>query len=221
MDAESYEVDAAAVFGIAVSLRKACEEAEDASLNLGEEYGGFDQFMREVMRVGELFESWACSHVAFDHLEETWPYFLERRFGEGCLAVMDARALASFDADDCLRMAFGLALPVWEDGVLPLPVDVSVRNPLEGAAFREFRIQTVRDLLGEEEVVPFTHTCDPFDADFGGRYFGIYGVEDEGTLEHVADRKDFAAALKLVLKLAPGAVCGERMTGGWGGFVHR
>ena len=207
--------DPAAEFAMAVSLRAACEKKEegDARLNLSEAYNGMDEFWREVVRVGVLFEKWACRHVAFDHLVEVWPYFLEENFGEACLAVMDAGALASFDKDDCLRVALKLRVPIWADGELPLPVDVLVKNPPEGAAFRAFRIQTVRNRFTEAEVVPFTETCDPFDEGMGERYFRISGVEDDVTLEHIADRKTFAQARELVLKLAPGAVCEERVHG--------
>ncbi|MDP4645638.1 MAG: hypothetical protein NWR51_07300 [Akkermansiaceae bacterium] len=209
--------DQAAVFAVAVSLRAACEkrEAQDSRLNLSEAYSGMDEFWRELLRVGILFEEWACRHVAFDHLEEVWPYFLERLFGEACLAVMDATELASFDADDCLRLAFGLRLPVWEDGVLPIPVDVWVGNPVEGASFKAFRIQSVREHLSDAVVIPFTETSDPFDEELGERYFGIYGVEADGTLEHIADRRSYMFARDLVMKLAPGATCEERVMGLW------
>ncbi len=203
------------MFAMAVSLRAACEKRErnEGALNLSDEYAGVDGFWRELVRVGILFEKWACRHVLFDHLEEVWPYFLEEGFGEACLAVMDAGALASFDEDYCLRVAFRLRLPLREDGVLPIPVDVLVANPVEGSAFRAFRIQTVRDCLTGAEGVPFTETCEPFDEGMGERYFGIYGVEDDVTIEHIADRKTFAEARELVLKLAPGAVCVERVMG--------
>ncbi len=137
MNVPPEEVDPAAVFAIATSLRKACEQeaTEYPSLDLGAAYNGWDQFTRELMRVAVMFEEWACLHVAFHHLEDTWSYFLEDAFGEACLRVMDAAALASFGADDCLRIAFRLRLPVWENGELPIPVDVVVDNAVGGSAF--------------------------------------------------------------------------------------
>ena len=81
--------DSAAVFGAALSLRQACREAaaRDPHLNLSDCYNGMDEFMREVMRVGNLFEDWACGHVAFEEHSEVWPYFLEDKFGAACLAA--------------------------------------------------------------------------------------------------------------------------------------
>lgn len=215
MNVPADEVDPAAVFAIATSLRKACEEAEaaDPSLNLGSGYKGWDQFTRQLMRVALMFEEWACLHVAFDHLEHTWSYFLENSFGKACLKVMEAGGLASFDADDCLRLAFRLQLPIWENGELPIPVDVIVDNTVVGSAFKAFRIQTVRDLLAEPQIAPYTESDDPFDENMGDRYFGIYGVDEEGFLEHIADRGSYALARELVLNLAPDAVCAERAVG--------
>lgn len=42
---------------------------------------------------------------------------------------------------------------------------------------------------------------------------GIYDVEDDVTMEHIADRTSFASARELVLKLATGAECAERVLG--------
>jgi hypothetical protein len=215
MNVPPEEVDPAAVFAIASSLRTACEEKvrHDPDLNLSEAYNGWDQFTRELMRVAVMFEEWACMHVAFDNLEDTWSYYLENCFGEACLAVMDASALASFGADDCLRVAFRLRLPVWENGELPIPVDVVVDNTCADSAFKAFRIQTVRDLVSEPLVVPYTDSDRPFDENLGKRYFGIYGIEEDGFMEHIADRGSYGLARELVLKLVPGAVCAERVVG--------
>lgn len=215
MNVPPEEVDPAAVFAIATSLRRASERAAtgDPSLDLGAAYNGWDQFTRELMRVAGMFEEWACMHVAFDHLEHTWSYFLENGFGEACLKIMEADALASFDADDCLRVAFRLRLPIWENGELPVPVDIFVNNTVAGSAFKTFRIQTVRDLPEEALAVPFTCSDDPFDEDLGERYFGIYGIDHDGFVEHISDRESYGLARELVLKLAPGAVCAERVVG--------
>ncbi len=215
MNVPPEEVDPAAVFAIANSLRKACEKRMkyDPALNLGEPYNGWDQFTREFMRVAVMFEEWACLHVAFDHLEDTWSYSLENYFGEACLAVMDASALASFGADDCLRVAFHLRLPVWENGELPIPVSVHVTNTVAGSAFDAFHIQTVRDLLDEAHVSPFTESDDPFDENQGERYFAVYGIDENGFLEHITDRSSYGLARELVLKLVPGADCEERVVG--------
>lgn len=198
--------DPAAIFACAKSLHDAClERAElDSELKLSEAFQGMDQLMREVMRVGEMFENWACFHVAFDELVDVWPYLLDERFGATCLEVMDADFLAGFDDDDCLRIAFKLRLPIRVDGSLHLPVDVRATNPFGGGAFQEFRIQTVRNDLVENVVVPYTEDDDPFDENFEIAYFGIYGVNNDGLMEHIADRRTYLEALSLTRKLAPG-----------------
>lgn len=215
MNVPPEEVDPAAVFAIASSLQRACEVRvkNNPELNLAKVYNGWDQFTRELMRVAGMFEEWACMHVAFDHMEDAWSYYLENCFGEACLAVMDVSALASFDSDDCLRIAFRLRLPVWENGELPIPVDVVVENTCADSAFKAFRIQTVRDLLSEPLVVPYTDSDCPFDENLGERYFGIYGLDEDGIMEHIADRNSYGLARELVLKLAPHADCAERVVG--------
>lgn len=114
MNAGNYEPDPAAVFAIAVSLWRACGEAEKTAVCLSDEYAGMDGLMREVMRVGTIFEDWACRHVDFAELGDVWPYLLEDRFGKECLAVAGAGELATFHENDCLRMALRLGLPIRE-----------------------------------------------------------------------------------------------------------
>jgi hypothetical protein len=198
--------DPAAVFACAKSLHDSCvERAElEPGLDLSAAYHGMDGFMREVMRVGDEFEKWACRHVAFDELDEVWPYLLEERFGAACLEVMEADALAGFDADDCLRIAFKLRLPMRVDGSLPLPLCVEASNPVAGAEFLRLRIQTVRHAWDEEGgVAAFTEDDDPFDEDYSVPACGIYGVT-EGGLEHLTERKTYAEARALSAKLLPG-----------------
>ena len=90
------------------------------------------------------------------------------------------------------------------DDKLPIPVDVIAPNPIAGIGFREFRIQTVRNSLEDGGVVPFVADDEPFDEQFGERYFGLYGVGEEGKLEHIADRKTYGEVWSLAQKLAPG-----------------
>ncbi len=200
------QLDPAAVFACALSLHEACLKSAEANpqLNLSESYNGMDEFMREVMRVANLFEAWACSQIVFEELNEVWPYFMEENFGHTCLEVMLPSGLAEFDDSDCLRLALRLRLPIRTDNKLRLPVDVRASNPIAGSEFREFLIQTVRDALNEGDVAPFTTDDDPFDEEFEAPYFALYGVGDDGLLEHVADRTTYAAALSLAQKLAPG-----------------
>jgi hypothetical protein len=208
MNAEASKCDAdpAAVFACAVSLWEACDKAagDDPELNLSDAYSGIDQLMREVMRIGEMFERWACRYVVFELLSDVWPYFLEDRFGGACLGLLEPGALAGFNENDCLRIAYQLRLPMRADGSLCLPVDVRAVNPISDSAFKEFRIQTVRENPADAEVVRFTEEDDPFDEELGGPYFRLSGVGDDGLPEPIADRGTYAEARSLAQKLAPG-----------------
>jgi hypothetical protein len=197
--------DPAAVFACATSLRDACRRCAEADphLNLSECYNGMDEFMRVLMRVANLFESWACERVAFENITDVWPYLLEDKFGDACLESIPPSALARFGDEDCLRVALRLRFPIRMDDKLPVPIDVRAPNPIGGSVFREFRIQTVRD-DDEGEAAPFTTDDDPFDNDFGPPYFALYGVGDDGLLEHIAYRDSYSSALDLARKLAPG-----------------
>jgi hypothetical protein len=199
-------LDPAAVFAAAFSLWESIndEAAHDPKLNLSECYNGMDQLMREVMRIGNLFEAWSCAHVEFDELNDVWPYLLQDRFGAACLKVLLPTALASFDDSDSLRVALQLRLPVRPEAGLPVPVDVWIKNPINESPFRQFRIQTVRNHVEDNEVVPYTADDEPFDPDYGEPYFGLYGVEAGGRMEHIADRTTYADAVNLAEKLAPG-----------------
>jgi hypothetical protein len=206
--------DPAAIFACAKSLHDACLELAEVEpeLDLSDAYQGMDTFMREVMRVGEMFEKWACRHVAFNELADVWSYFLEERFGPACLETMDADSLGGFDSDDCLRIAFKLRLPMWADGSLPLPVCVEALNPLSGAIFHRLRIQTVRNELNEDGgIAPFTEDDDPFDENYGELFFTIYGVHLDGLLEPIAHKDTYQAASSLLADLLPGIGFREQM----------
>ncbi len=112
MDTEA--PDSAAIFAIALSLWQEClkREQTEKNFNLSGAYNGFDQFMREVMRVANQFETWSCEHINFAALEDVWPYMLQDRFGETCLAILSPTGLAAFDDHDCLHIAMRLRLPV-------------------------------------------------------------------------------------------------------------
>jgi hypothetical protein len=197
--------DSAAVFACALSLREAVQKSvtADPHLNLSDSYNGMDGFMRELMRVATMFEAWACEHVVFDEMNDVWPYLMENKFGDACLEVLLPGALVQFDDSDCMRVALRLRLPVQVDDNLRLPVDVRAPNPIAGSEFRTFRIQTVRDALEDGDVVPFTTDDDPFDDEFGPPYFALYGVGNDGLLEHIADRKTYSEVLRLTRNLAP------------------
>ncbi|MFT3830564.1 MAG: hypothetical protein QM691_12755 [Opitutaceae bacterium] len=102
-----------------MSLWQTCQQplGDEGSLDLSVAYGGGDQWMREVMRVATLFETWATRHICFDECDECWPYLLKDRFGSACVELIGADGLGRFEERDCLRVALRLRLPVsCEDG---------------------------------------------------------------------------------------------------------
>lgn len=200
----AFQPDPAAVFASALSLWQACHKCadHDRNVNLSESYHGADQFMRELMRIANQFESWACAHVNFDELGEVWPYFMEERFGETCLAFIAPTNLADFNERDCLRLALRLRLPLFLKENLPVPVDLLAPNPVPHSAFRQFRIQTVR-CSDDGDVEPFTISDDPFDQEFGKPHFALYGIPADGLAEHIADRASYQEIISLAQKLAP------------------
>jgi len=162
-----------------------------------------DELMRVVMRIANQFETWSCHHVDFKEISDVWPYLLEDKFGEACIDVMSPTGLNAFDDSDCFWVAMRLGLPIIRDGKLPVPCDVIADNPMANSPFRKFRIQTVRNENEDGDVVPYTMDSEPFDENFGEPYFGLYGVFEDGILEHIADRKTYSEAVSLAKKLVP------------------
>jgi hypothetical protein len=197
--------DPAAIFACALSLWRECVKRSHSGqkVNLSECYNGGDEFMRVIMRVGARFEEWACAHIEFEALNHCWPYLLEERFGEACIAVKGIAALKEFDDEDCLAVSLRSRLPVKAVGKLPIPVDISAWNPVSASEFRQFRIQTMRE-FADGSAEPFTSVDDPFDDNFGPPFFRFYGVCDDGMPEHIADFVTYAKALRIARKLAPG-----------------
>ena len=205
MSNQTDQPDPAAVFACALSLWRECMRRSQSGrkVNLSECYNGGDEFMRVIMRVGTQFEEWACAHIEFEALDHCWPYLLEERFGEACVALKDVTSLNEFCDNDCLEVALRLRLPVKAAGPLPIPVDISAGNPIGESEFQTFRIQTVRE-CNDGNVEPFTPSDDPFDERFGQPFFGLYGVCYDGLLEHISDLDTYPDAVSLVRKLAPG-----------------
>jgi hypothetical protein len=200
----SCKIDPAAVFASALSLWNACHEyAKENPCNLSEIFNGIDEFMRVAMRVGNQFEGWSCKHIDFNELTDVWPYLLEDKFGKACLDFAQPEDLESFDERDCLRAAVRMRLPVKVEDKLPVPVDVTAPNPTPDSPFRSYRIQTVRTSNEDGDVSVYSWADDPFDGEFSEPYFGLYGVFEDGTVEHIADRKTYLEAVSLAKKLAP------------------
>ncbi len=205
MSHQNEQSDSAAIFACALSLWRECMRRSQAgkNVNLSECYNGGDEFMRVIMRVGTRFESWASCHVQFENLEHCWPYFLEEKFGEVCVGLKDVTSLDGFCDEDCLVVGLRLGLPVKAGGSLPVPVDESAGNPVLDSEFRRYRIQTLRE-SSEGDIEPFIRIDDPFDGNYGPRFFGVYGVCSDGMLEHISSFDTYSEAVRFVRKLAPG-----------------
>lgn len=199
--------DPAAIFAAALSLWNASNKlaGQNNKLDLSETYNGMDEFMRVVVRVANAFEDWACKHIDFDQTNDVWPYILEDKFGTACLEVMFPHMLMEFEDEACLAIAMKLRLPIRLSKGLHVPVDVRIKNSVSGSDFVEYRIQTVRSSTDLETVEPYQIDDSPYDDNYGDPYFGVYGVDQEGLLEHISDRETYADAVSLVRKLAPGA----------------
>jgi hypothetical protein len=205
IETKTPKADPAAVFAAALSLWEACNEAakNDSSLDLSGKFNGIDQMMREVMRIADLFESWACSHVVFEQLDDVWPYRLENDFGPTCLKLIHPEGLIEFDEDYCLRVALELRLPLRFSDGLRVPIDVRVANPNPDSEFIQFRIQTCRDHCQDGDSHPYWIGDEPFDEEFTAPYFSLYGVAIDGLCEHITDRRNYAEITALARKLDP------------------
>lgn len=208
---ENTATDPAAIFGCAISLRDAALKlAPSSGLSLSDVYGGMDGFMREIMRVATHFETWATAHVAFDHLGQIWPYFMEDHFGTACMAVMEASALEGFDEADCLRVSQQLDLPLFYEDGLNLPLHVTAPNPVSGSPFTHLGIQTLRLNREDGEAVPFVSGDDGEDPDFDYPTFALHGISAEGLWEPISRLATYREAVSLASKLAPGINFPER-----------
>lgn len=206
MNPNTESLDPAAIFAMANSLWTACEShaSRKPQTNLSECYNGIDQLMREVMRIADQFEAWACRHIAFDALDDVWPYLMQDRFGEACVEALSFECLDEFGEQDCLRVAMVMKLPIKHDDVLPLPVCVSATNTVAGSPFIELRIQSVRTHLEDEDECAYVDGDEPFDADYGEVFYSLYGVESDGILAAIANCRSYRATVELAAKLAPG-----------------
>ncbi len=195
--------DPAGVFAVAHSLWETVFDGADRSEKtaLSDFYQGLDQLMREVLRIGTLFEGWACRHVAFDVLDEVWPYFIADNFGPAWLHVSDAYSLTGFDRRDCLRVAWQLGLPIWMNEEFVLPVTVDVGNPNANTAFVGFRIQTTRTQKNGSRTTPFTVSDELFDESYFIPSYSLYGKTAAGDSELIASRATYSETVSLAKKL--------------------
>ena len=201
-----YQADPAAILGCALSLYAACKhtDSSDPSLNLSDEYQGFDQLMRVIMEIAHEFEEWALTHVSFDDLTDVWPYLLEDRFGEACLEVFSPRSLTSFKPPVCFKIAAILNLHVHFSPRYPVPLNLYARNPIPKSGFEAFQIRTNLKKLDTDAVIPFEFMNEYFDNQSSSIFFALYGICSDGPVEHIADRDVYSDALNLVRAIAPG-----------------
>lgn len=196
--------DPAAVFACALSLRESCIKSSSAEgWNLSECFNGGDEFLRQMMRIGETFERWACDHVAFEELGDVWPYLLEDHFGAACLTTLHPLDLPQFAEDDCVHVAMKLPIPIRYAEGLFLPLDIRAANPVKGSEFAEYHIRTARAHLENQQIEPFTFDDDPHDDHFGEVFIGLYGILSDEDCEHIADFGRYPDAVALVRKIAP------------------
>ena len=167
-------------------------------------FNGVDQFYREVMRIGALFEEWACERVVFEETDDVWPYLLEDKFGSACLRRMGVGNLSGFDAEDCPDVAMKLLLPLHYQNEPRLPLDVVAPNPVPASPFTHWRIQTIRCLSGDDSFEPMIYGDDPFDPEYEPSLIALYGVNEEGLVEHIKDFDCYADAVAFVRKISPG-----------------
>lgn len=198
--------DPAAIFAAALSLWNVRQQwrLQDSSRDPSNLLNGTDAFMRVIMRIATGFEEWASRHVAFEHLDDRWPCLLEDRFGHAAMDSLGVGNLGDFDERTCFRVGLRLGIPLKHSDELRVPVDVTAINPTPNSPFIAFRIQTVREAVGTDACVPYTADDDPFDEALGSPFFGLYGVEEDGILEHIADRQTYLDAISLAEKIAPG-----------------
>ena len=105
------EPDPAAAFGAAMSVYEAFKECGKDEDTLSDVYGGFDEFMRQCIRVGTLFEEWACRNIKFEALEDVWPYTLHDNFGTALAEILTYDDLESFDETHCETLAASFKFP--------------------------------------------------------------------------------------------------------------
>lgn len=200
-----YDSDLASVFGATLSLWEATHERAQSEQfeTLSACYSGMDGLMREVLRVGTMFETWSCRHVDFEALGEVWPYFMHDRFGEACLNVRCYTALESFDEADCLHVALQLRLPLRPDPDWLPAVDLIADNPVLNTHYRQFRVRSMRLSRVTDEVTLFDFENDPFDGDHARPFYSLFGIDQKGTSEHIADRNAPEEIIDLANKLVP------------------
>lgn len=69
------------------------------------------------------------------------------------------------------------------------PIDILATNPIQTATFKQLRVYTAQ-YIKESSIEQIT---EPYEDNYPKRTFiALYGVKADGTLEHIADRKNEA-----------------------------
>ncbi|MGC3992108.1 MAG: hypothetical protein QM796_20925 [Chthoniobacteraceae bacterium] len=196
--------DSAGIFAAALSLWLECERLQkEKSKPFENGYAnGRDQLMRDMMAAAQLFESWACKHVYFDELNEVWPYLLEEHFGPVCLAEMPLETIGEFNQQSCMEVAIALKIPLRLDSGLIFPINLQANVGDSQMAFRKLRICTVRTFIEDGSVECFCWH-DVNDGEWSTPYYGVYGIDGDDSVEHIADRNSYLSAVSLAQKLSP------------------
>lgn len=103
--------DSAAIFGAAIGLWETIKRS--GYLDLPEYYEGGDELMRRVMQTAASFEAWSCKNVAFEGLDDPWPYLLEDRFGIAIGSLHYLYKLGTLSDQMCGEIATYLCLPLY------------------------------------------------------------------------------------------------------------
>lgn len=197
-----------------MSIWEACHALEKGSRawSISDHFHGADCLMRHAMNIATEFENWACVHVCFESSTEVWPYFLHENFGSVLLEIVTVGGLMDFDTHDCLRVALRLGCHIYYSDALPLPLCLEVLNPSLGERFEKVRIEVVHLSLDGRSYSPIT--ADHIIASPRPLLpiYGIYGVDSNGLLEHMADRSTYVQARSLVLRLFPSLGFAEELT---------
>lgn len=199
------QFDPAAVFAAARSLFDACHDYADRAeeLNLSDAFNGIDELMRVVMMVATEFEQWASAHVAFNELDDVWPYLLDDQFGAAVLLSLPLNKLTSFDQYDCLRVAARLHLPLRLTEGFTLPLNLRASNSVTNSSFKELQILAVRFCELDGSAVPLRIDDDPEDH-WSEVTFRLYGICGDGLVEQICERSSYSSILDLAFAISPG-----------------
>jgi len=108
--------DPAAIYCMTRSLMDQLQINRSESESISGHYEGWDNAIRECVRVSTMFERWCCQHIDFDEFNGVWPYEMEDKFGEAVFEHQESKfQLESFSEHDCGYVASILGLKLGAD----------------------------------------------------------------------------------------------------------